>query len=931
MKKQEKVVYLKDFVQKGIVYENAAKFQDSLFSGVYSQATKMIETIIADNRAIRYGFQGEKQPEIENTISFIGRRGTGKTSSMLSFCAALKNYGQSNCNEILFSPEADMGNVRFEVLDCIDASLLESWERILPPVLANMLNRLEKMAKSEIHDRDDYVHRELVQRLEAVYDGFITLTNNGKKRDEYSSYEQLRNIASSQKLRKAFSSLVDKYLKYNMDGGFSKAVESYLVIVIDDLDMSHYNASLDKKTINNKSYEMMKDIYEYLSIPGIIVVTSYNHDNLYQHCMHFFSSCNKGNELEAKVELCTTKTTSISRTIVNESIASQYMQKVLSPTLRVYMPSWRKRDYNFFKVSIGNNTSKKDLFEKYRQEKKVIFTIKELILVLYEQVAGLYFDYEGKKLHFLEPDSLRSLYTELQLLLFSNMGRNSLRYINDPDEISWDLKEDISEIQKKIKNDVYFRFVREKLEYAPEKRMFEYWLSVPVDRRAQGIVKELCKETPKLGKYVRKKIHAYEMEQERTVFDWSQTSEVYNLDIIIDRLKDNSDVKYSYAELIHSIYHMTRNEKKYSKELVECVLYTYNIHLAEIYKDLREKRKDTLKKMLDSLENEESIRWMVKDKPGQEEREEEEYTIFKNLIGDTICGAWTEYYFPEIYMPKMEGYASSYLDDMKKIVLGHCELPPVTFKEEIYLDEVNTEKFEQKIKELLFVIMFYPNALEWEGEVVTARVYSDPEDRAIEIGIKGNVNREFELTAFFKYTFLYEEYLKKIESLCLEAIERATKENEQFEVKYRNVFVTGIKKIFQKIRKEYYEWDFKYGNMMLPIYNLDITYNLIKRLFLENRYKQHVISLENKAGEIFFKEFQTMLDKFKKHLKTLDDFYYLKDEKSFVEIFEECPYIKMVNDLKKHNDACKRIGLYIRGIAQVVADDYKNQLSPDVE
>lgn len=46
-----------------------------------------------------------------------------------------------------------------------------------------MLTRLENTTKQELQDRDDYIYRELVQRLEEVYDGFITLTNNGKKRD----------------------------------------------------------------------------------------------------------------------------------------------------------------------------------------------------------------------------------------------------------------------------------------------------------------------------------------------------------------------------------------------------------------------------------------------------------------------------------------------------------------------------------------------------------------------------------------------------------------------------------------------------------------------------------------------------------------------------------------------------------------------------
>jgi len=159
------------------------------------------------------------------------------------------------------------------------------------------------------------------------------------------------------------------------------------------------------------------------------------------------------------------------------------------------------------------------------------------------------------------------------------------------------------------------------------------------------------------------------------------------------------------------------------------------------------------------------------------------------------------------------------------------------------------------------------------------------------------------------------------------------KEDNLEVLQYKEDMIATIREIFQEIRKEYYKWDFQYGNMMLPIYNLDITYNLIKRLFLENRYNKHVIYLENgkKAGKIFFEEFRRMLDKFKQHLRVLDDFYYLDREESFVGVFESCPYMKLLSNLEQNEDAREKIGLYILGIAQTIADDYKNQISADSE
>ena len=69
------------------------------------------------------------------------------------------------------------------------------------------------------------------------------------------------------------------------------------------------------------------------------------------------------------------------------------------------------------------------------------------------------------------------------------------------------------------------------------------------------------------------------------------------------------------------------------------------------------------------------------------------------------------------------------------------------------------KNFLQKIQQLLFVIMLYPDVLEWEKDTFTPK-YS-LKDNAVEIELKWEKAKEFELTSFFKYTFLYEECLDK--------------------------------------------------------------------------------------------------------------------------------------------------------------------------
>ena len=41
--------------------------------------------------------------------------------------------------------------------------------------------------------------------------------------------------------------------------------------------------------------------------------------------------------------------------------------------------------------------------------------------------------------------------------------------------------------------------------------------------------------------------------------------------------------------------------------------------------------------------------------------------------------------------------------------------------------------------------------------------------------------------------------------------------------------------------------------------------------------------------------------------------------------------MKLLSNLEQNEDAREKIGLYILGIAQTIADDYKNQISADSE
>ena len=140
-------------LEEEIILEDSKKFDESISSFVYQKVEILLRNIIDQNR--KYVDQDSENTDkfkkpIDNIISFEGRRGTGKTSAMLSVKNALSLY-QGN---VFLETEEDPGKykkIAFTVLDYIDASLLEKTEDILGQILANMFSKVLEYDKNNIY------------------------------------------------------------------------------------------------------------------------------------------------------------------------------------------------------------------------------------------------------------------------------------------------------------------------------------------------------------------------------------------------------------------------------------------------------------------------------------------------------------------------------------------------------------------------------------------------------------------------------------------------------------------------------------------------------------------------------------------------------------------------------------------------------------
>ena len=226
----------------GVVQEAKEEFSDSLFQDVYKAAGILAAKIESDQREMRQKKCAiYEQPD--NIITFVGRRGTGKSSSMFSFMDALKKIKNTAelkniTEEVHFSTERDR-DIEFIGLEWIDASIMEKGEDIFEMLLAKMMGEVlkEDTTLLEMDAKKDYRIKELHKKLGSIYQKVLKLKlrNTQPVYREESPISSLRELARSIDLRQEFEKLIESYLSVKSKGSYAQ--NSFLVVAIDDSEI----------------------------------------------------------------------------------------------------------------------------------------------------------------------------------------------------------------------------------------------------------------------------------------------------------------------------------------------------------------------------------------------------------------------------------------------------------------------------------------------------------------------------------------------------------------------------------------------------------------------------------------------------------------------------------------------------------------------
>jgi ABC-type dipeptide/oligopeptide/nickel transport system ATPase component len=223
--------------------ETAKEQKESIFSSIYTAFFSELNEKLADMKK-----DGDNsRNNLNNIFAFVGDRGSGKTSCMLSVAKMLE---KNSDNAVVDK------NTSFKVLDSTDPSFFDDKTNILDIFLGHLFGdfktKWEKGDQSNIIEKND-----LLESFEKVKQTISCLNTKGNERNNCISAEdnvdKLLELSASVNLANDIQNLIQKYLKF--------CKKDILVVPIDDIDLH-----------SSCAYKMVEQIRKYLVQKNVVIL-----------------------------------------------------------------------------------------------------------------------------------------------------------------------------------------------------------------------------------------------------------------------------------------------------------------------------------------------------------------------------------------------------------------------------------------------------------------------------------------------------------------------------------------------------------------------------------------------------------------------------------------------------------------------------------
>ena len=374
-------------IEKIELNENKIAVNKTLFTDQYTKAIKEIDNYLNqvsseeknntnNHRTDKDTVILKQNDSLNNIFAFIGDRGTGKTSCMLSVAEYILNERKKDVISI----------------DMVDPSFLQEKNNILSLIVAKLFKTYSDKTNSDCSQNSFQKSKNLCEKFQETQANLCFLFEKSSL-TENDDIEKLNSLAAAVNLRKNIYDLITCYLEF-MDIPISGS----LLILVDDMDLHTLYAR-----------EMVEQIRKYLIHPNVVILMALKMDQL--------AMINKLHYTKEFSALLTTG--KITDDVINKMVDS-YLTKLIPQKQRIFLPD------------LTSNLSSKLLIYTNKEEKKHIetfYSIRQAIPeLIYRKTRYLFYNPQGGT-SYIVPTNLRELRHLLNLLF----KMDDYRTANDDD------------------------------------------------------------------------------------------------------------------------------------------------------------------------------------------------------------------------------------------------------------------------------------------------------------------------------------------------------------------------------------------------------------------------------------------------------------------------------------------------------------------
>lgn len=752
----------------------ADKFEDALRT-IFMDVLRKKE-FESENEKQRFG---ELSRDPENIIAFLGERGSGKTTAMEEFCRILVSLSDQRELEWWLQHTIPEKNIQtqlehekffFHVFPRIDASMLENKEDLFEMIMSNLFKFFQCRVKNGygVEQYGKGCYDEIIELFEDILSGYYAIRDSREEEYVGSYISKIQHVSLSLELQEKIDRLIGEI--FGEDDTSSRSY--YLVIVLDDLDLNIEHG-----------FDMLKQLQKYFASPHIIITFSADYAQLNEICwVHFMKafSSEKSHVIEEKVEdKC-------------RELGKDYIGKALPISKRMHMPNLNSDTRSVFVLDSSNKNGD---------------TVKQYVMKTIARKMKIYYDINGKKRHYIEPDNIRGLVNYHRLLEeLYEIDFDAWEQSGMDSEESKTFMEQYDQNHERINMDIANRMANKFLSN-DQKKEFDQWLQIRLERRPESasffMGHMLDSGNADSEEWTDMEIFLNESEHRKNEY-----------------AQNDSNKDYSYGELLQRIYEYGR-VKPQNKAYVKCVLASLTSEMVRekicFSKNLNEKR-----------------------------REEAKYTLLE-LAGKSFGNAWLGEMMPVRWIGSYErrnlGFQT--VTGGRRMRRPICQIPADIFG-------TNNEKTRQEIEQVIQTVEKildknkFVRSMEWLfsflnlpirkifplrlhiGEVENVASKTGVEEKYILQLEFENINIKCGILEFIPKTLSFSEYLEMFYDSLSQMLTDAV-------VDKLGTIAPGEKK---KIRQSFRSWIKKKSLfasskkdivLIFPFYQVDFAYNILKR------------------------------------------------------------------------------------------------------